>query len=87
MVSILNCETAFYFPDPQPLTTRLVDVLEKDVPEEFYLSEKSVRMFRIHAAKQEAKGNGFARQFAPTDGGALQRQFLQADIFDQMTTI
>ena len=39
MVSILNCDTAFYFPDPQPLTTCLADVLEKDVPEEFYLDK------------------------------------------------
>lgn len=41
MVSILG-EVSFYFPKPFTLEKRLKDVLEKDVDESFYLSEKVV---------------------------------------------
>ena len=54
MVSILNCDQPFYFPDAQPLTSRLVDVLETDVDESYYLSDVQIgNMQRI------SKGNGF----------------------------
>ena len=69
MVSILNCDQPFYFPDAQPLTERLVDVLEKDVPDEFYLSEESVRAMNLHAEREKQKGNGFG--WKPTDGGGI----------------
>lgn len=42
MVSILDCEQAFYFPDAQPLTQRLVDVLEADVDESYYLKDELI---------------------------------------------
>lgn len=54
MVSILNCDKPFYFPDPQPLTQRLADVLEPDVDDSYYLSDVQVgNMLR------NSKGNGF----------------------------
>ncbi|MBO5933040.1 MAG: DNA (cytosine-5-)-methyltransferase [Bacteroidaceae bacterium] len=65
MVSILDCEHAFYFPDKQPLTTCIADVLEKNVDEKYYLSEERIRNMRISTLKQELKGNSFA--FKPKD--------------------
>ena len=54
MVSILDCDQPFYFPDKQPLTQRLADVLETDVDESYYLSDVQIgNMQRI------SKGNGF----------------------------
>lgn len=47
MVSILNDDTnpVYYFPQPQPLTKRLKDVLEKNVDEKYYLSDKMLKYF------------------------------------------
>ena len=42
MVSILNCDTPFFFPDPQPLTKRLKDVLEQEVDEKYYLKDARI---------------------------------------------
>ena len=60
MVSILG-DASFYFPKPFTLKKRLKDVLEKDVDESFYLSEKIVKTF--------SKGNGF--KFEPTTGDVI----------------
>ena len=59
MVSILDCQRAYYFPKPFKLDRRLKDVLEQNVEERYYLKEESVR--RLFAANDEmaAKGNGF----------------------------
>lgn len=67
MVSILNCDKPFYFPDPQPLTTRLKDVLEQNVDEKYYLSQHTIDVFNAHLERNKAKGNGFG--WSPTDGG------------------
>lgn len=72
MVSILDCEQAFYFPDAQPLTQRLADVLETDVDESYYLSQHTIDIFDAHKERNRAKGNGFGWQ--PTDGGGAQVQ-------------
>lgn len=66
MVSILNCDKPYYFPQPIPLTKRLRDVLEDNVPEEFYLSERMLKGFEQYNANHEAKGTGFI--FKPKDG-------------------
>ena len=42
MVSVLDCEQAFYSPAPIPLTKRLKDVLETEVDEKYYLSDKVI---------------------------------------------
>ena len=39
MVSILDCKEPFFFPDEQPLQTRLKDVLEEHVDEKYYISD------------------------------------------------
>lgn len=43
MVSIRDCEQPYYFPKPVTLTKRIKDVLEDNVPEEYYLSEKTIK--------------------------------------------
>ena len=42
MVSILDENASYHFPEPFPLDKRLKDVLEKEVDEKYYLSKKMV---------------------------------------------
>lgn len=49
----------FEFPKPCPDGRVLRDILEQDVPESYYLSEKRLRTFIAHAERNTAKGNGF----------------------------
>lgn len=49
----------FEFPNPCPDGRVLRDVLEQDVPESYYLSEKRLRTFIAHAERNKEKGNGF----------------------------
>ena len=68
MVSILCTESdpnpQYFFPKPIPLKKRLKDVLEKDVDEKYYLSEKTVKSFTEHCDRKQAEGCGF--KFEPT---------------------
>lgn len=73
MVSILG-EASFHFPKPFTLEKRLKDVLEKDVDESFYLSEKIVKTFLARNEKNKAKGNGF--KFEPTMGNVIASSIL-----------
>lgn len=73
MVSILG-EASFHFPKPFILEKRLKDVLEKDVDESFYLSEKIVKTFLTRNEKNKAKGNGF--KFEPTTGDVIASAIL-----------
>lgn len=68
MVSILG-EVSFHFLKPFTLEKRLKDVLEKDVDESFYLSEKVVNTLLARNEKNKAKGNGF--KFAPKTGDVI----------------
>lgn len=43
MVSILNADDMFIFPEPIPLTLKLGDMLEKEVDEKYYLSDKAIQ--------------------------------------------
>lgn len=52
MVSILG-EASFHFPKPFTLGKRLKDVLEKDVDESFYLSEKCVERLRRNMSEDD----------------------------------
>ncbi len=69
MVSIRDCDTTYYFPDKIKLTKCLRDVLEDNVPNEFYLSERCLNGFAEHNARHEAKGTGFI--FKPKDGSEV----------------
>ena len=68
MVSILG-EGRFYFPKPFTLKKRLKDILENNVDESFYLSEKIVKTFLARNEKNKQKGNGF--KFEPTMGDVI----------------
>ena len=47
------------FPQPCPDERLLKDVLEDDVPEKYYLSEKATEGLKAHKARHDAKGHGF----------------------------
>lgn len=55
----------FQFPDAMPLKTKLVDLLEEEVPEKYYLSEESIKKFMAHTVLHKDRGNGF--KFKPLD--------------------
>lgn len=57
----------YNFPKPFKLEKRLKDVLEDNVDEKYYLSDKMLQGFAEHNARHEEKGTGF--KFAPKDGG------------------
>lgn len=58
MVSTLHMGE-FIFPDPCPDGRVLRDVLEDDVPESYFLSEKRLATFKRHKERNDSKGNGF----------------------------
>lgn len=62
----------FYdFPKPTGCDRRLKDVLETDVDEKYYLTDKQVDMFVTHTEKMVAKGNNF--KFEPTYGECIAK--------------
>lgn len=69
MVSIRDCEQPYYFPKPVTLTKRIKDMLENNVSEEYYLSERMVQGFEKHNENHKVKGNGFI--FKPKDGNEI----------------
>lgn len=70
MVSVLG---DYYYDFPQKLgcTLRLKDLLEKNVAEEYYLSDNILNYFVKHTKECEEKGNGF--RFEPTDGDCIAK--------------
>lgn len=69
MVSIRDCEQPYYFPKPIPLTKCIKNVLEDNVPEEHFLSERMLKGFERHNENHKAKGNGFV--FKPKEGNEI----------------
>jgi DNA (cytosine-5)-methyltransferase 1 len=49
----------YEFPKAEPLTKKLADILEDEVHEKYYLSEKCIQGFLKHNENHEAKGTGF----------------------------
>lgn len=74
MVSILDENASFHFPEPFPLDKRLKDVLEEYVDEKYYLSKKIIDTFIERNKINEDKGNGF--KFEPTDGDCVASSVL-----------
>lgn len=70
MVSVLG---DYYYDFPQKLgcTLRLKDLLEKNVSEEYYLSDNILNYFIKHTKESEEKGNGF--RFEPTNGDCIAK--------------
>lgn len=63
MVSILRDgiepHPSYEFPEPFALELRLKDVLEQNVDEKYYLSDKAIEGFTAHNNNHNAKGTGF----------------------------
>lgn len=70
LVSILG-EAQYHFPQPFPLELRLKDILEDEVDERYYLSDKTIQSFTQHCEKKQAEGCGF--KFEPTNGGGIAK--------------
>lgn len=59
MVSILDPNQAFYWPEPMKLEKRLKDVLEQNVDEKYYLSDRLVNyVFSNGGVKKNIQGGG-----------------------------
>ena len=71
MVSILTKEDVFSFPNKMKLDYYLLDFLDKEVDEKYYLSDKMINFFNENSIKQKEKGNGF--QFKPTTGNVVAK--------------
>lgn len=73
MVSILRTqevqEPQYYFPQPFKLEKRLMDYLEDNVDEKYYLSDERVDGLITSTQKESDRGNGFA--WKPTDGSGV----------------
>lgn len=69
MVSILDCTAAYYFPKPFKLERRLKDVLEQNVKERYYLSEKAISGLLRFNKEREEKGQGF--RWEPKQGNDI----------------
>lgn len=61
----------FEFPQKQELKLKLKDMLEDNVDEKYYLSEKMANFFIYNEQKQIEKGNGF--RFNVTDGNVIAK--------------
>ena len=60
---------AFKFPPRRPLTKHLINVLERDVDEKYYLTAKQIAGYIATNDKHENRGNGF--RFEPTNGNDI----------------
>jgi DNA (cytosine-5)-methyltransferase 1 len=77
MVSILKVggvTPTYHFPKPFVLERRLRDVLEDDVPEEYYLKRYQVEAIVNHCERKQAEGCGFKTNFQNRGGisGAIK---------------
>ena len=70
MVSILG-NYNYTFPKPIPLKLKLKDMLEDNVDEKYYLSDKMINYFIHNEKKQKENGNGF--RFNVSDGNTIAK--------------
>ena len=61
----------FQFPPKQELELKLKDMLEDEVDEKYYLSDKMINFFYKNEQVQKEKGNGF--RFNVTDGNVIAK--------------
>lgn len=69
-ISILN-GGEFEFPEKQPLKLRLKDLLESEVEEKYYLSQRMIDFYYKNEQIQKEKGNGF--RFGVSDGNVVAK--------------
>ena len=55
-----DLKQSFEFPKKQKLQLRLKDMLESEVDEKYYLSDKIIKGFQKHKERHAERGNGFA---------------------------
>ena len=68
MVSVLDSSKTFYFPEKIPLAKCLRDVLDDNVGEEYYLSERMIKTFeKLKSRYKRTCGFGWK----PTDGSGI----------------
>lgn len=65
MVSILG-DYNYTFPKPIPLKLKLKDMLEDNVPEKYYLSDKVIQFFLHNEETQRLRGNGLRYYISQT---------------------
>ena len=70
MVSILG-DYNYTFPKPIPLKLKLKDMLDDNVDEKYYLSDKMINFFVSNEQKQKETGNGF--RFNVTNGDTIAK--------------
>jgi DNA (cytosine-5)-methyltransferase 1 len=71
-ISIRNdIDKEFVFPEKQELKLRLKDMLEDEVDEKYYLSDRITSFFIYNEQQQIEKGNGF--RFNVTDGNVVAK--------------
>ena len=70
MVSILG-DYSYTFPPKQKLKLKLKDLLEENVDEKYYLSDKMIEFFTKNEEKQKENGNGF--RFNVSDGNVIAK--------------
>ena len=68
MISILG-DYNYTFPKPIPLKLKLKDMLEENVDQKYYLSDKTIQFFLHNEVKQKENGNGF--KFNVTNGDTI----------------
>lgn len=94
MVSALG-DCYYDFPEKTGCKLRLKDLLQKDVGQEYYLSDSLIEYFERHTVESKEKGNGF--KFEPTDGdcigkcvttragGRMDDNFIRCDCIGMLT--
>ena len=66
-----DIDHGFKFPEKYELKLRLKDLLEENVDEKYFLSEKMLNFFLQNEKKQKEKGNGF--RFNVSDGNVIAK--------------
>ena len=66
-----DIDTGYEFPEGFKLKLKLKDILERNVDEKYYLSDKLVAGLIASTERNKAKGNGFA--FETTDGSGVAK--------------
>lgn len=66
-----DIDNGYKFPEPMELKLRLKDVLEDEVEEKYYLSDKMLNFFYKNEQIQKEKGNGF--RFGVSDGNVVAK--------------
>lgn len=71
-ISIRNdIQKEFVFPEKEESKLKLKDMLEKQVDEKYYLSDKIINFYKRNELEQKAKGNGYT--FGVSDGNKIAR--------------